>query len=113
MYYIEETDNELVKYEVKFDTERLINLREKIVDNLSVIKHEDNETDGVPFSSFFIDNDVRNYKATRTGKWKEYFEEDRPIYRIKYDIYQHPKLADYIDMILEGNINDYRFFYYR
>lgn len=105
MYYIEETDNELVKYEVKLDTERLKKLRKKIVDNLSVIKHKDYETDGVPFPSFFTDNDVRNYKATKTGEWKEYFEENRPIYRIKYDIYQHPKLADYIDMILEGNIN--------
>ena len=104
MYYIEEIDNEVIKYEVKLDTEQLKYLRKEIVDNLSVIKHKDYETDGVPFSSFFTDNDVRNYEATRTGKYKEYFEEDRPIYRLKYDIYQHPKLANYIDMILEGNI---------
>lgn len=104
MFYIKETNNEVIKYEVKLDIEKLKYLRKEIVDNLSVIKHKDYEADGVPFPYFFTNNDVRNYEATRTGKYKEYFEEDRPIYRIKYDLYHHPKLANYIDMVLDGNI---------
>ena len=31
MYYIEETDDELIKYEVEINEENLIELREKII----------------------------------------------------------------------------------
>ena len=32
MYYIEETDTEVIEYEVEIDKKRLINLKEKIID---------------------------------------------------------------------------------
>ena len=39
MYYIEETDDELIKYEVEINEENLIELREKIINNCSNIIH--------------------------------------------------------------------------
>ena len=104
MYYYEETDNEIIKYEVKIDREKLLNLRYNIVNKCSKIKHYCYETDNLPELYFFEDNDIRNYISRKTGEKKEYFEEERDVYEITYDEYQHPKLADYIDKLLQGNL---------
>ena len=40
MYYIEETDTEVIEYEVEIDKEKLLKLREKIIDECSAIEHK-------------------------------------------------------------------------
>ena len=104
MVYYEETENEVIKYEVKIDREKLSILRHNIVNKCSKIKHYCYETDNLPELYFFEDNDIRNYISRKTGEKKEYFEEERDVYEITYDEYQHPKLADYIDKLLQGNL---------
>ena len=44
MYYIEEKDNELIKYEVEIDKENLLELRGKIIDECSAIEHKKNKS---------------------------------------------------------------------
>ncbi len=68
MYYYEETDNEIIKYEVKINREKLLNLRYNIVNK---IKHYCYETDNLSELSFFENNDIRNYLSRKTGEKKE------------------------------------------
>ena len=103
MYYIKETDNELIKYEVELDTERLKNLKEEIIDNCSEISHHCYESDYELTHDYFQNHDIRNYHFTETGKKKDYFEEIRDIYKIEYDEYEHPLIVDYIDSLINGD----------
>ena len=81
MYYYEETDNEIIKYEVKIDREKLLNLRYNIVNKCSKIKHYCYETDNLPELYFFEDNDIRNYISRKTG---EIFSFTVQVYKIYY-----------------------------
>ncbi len=103
MYYIEETDNELIKYEVELDTEKLMKLRKEIVDQCSTIEHIKNQVEGLLEHSFFEGRDIRNYHERRIGR-KEYFDApDKDVYEIEYDLYIHTSLAHYIDKLLKGD----------
>ena len=104
MVYYEETENEVIKYEVKIHREKLSILRYNIVNKCSKIKHYCYETDNLPDFYLFENNDIRNYISRKTGEKKEYFEEERDVYEVTYDEYQHPKLANYIDKLLQGNL---------
>ena len=44
MYYIEETDTEVIKYEVEIDKDNLLKLKEKIIDECSAIEHKKNKS---------------------------------------------------------------------
>lgn len=103
MYYIEETDNELIKYEVELDTERLNSLKEEIIEKCSEIDHRCYESDYEPGYDFFETHHIENYHSTKTGKTKEYFVETRDIYKIEYDEYEHPLIVDYIDSLINGD----------
>lgn len=103
MYYIEETDNEVVKYEVKLDTDRLKSLKEEIIEKCSEIDHRCYESDYEPGYDFFETHHIENYHSTKTGKTKEYFEETRDIYKIEYDEYKSPLIVDYIDILINGD----------
>ena len=102
MFYIEETDNELVKYEVELDIEKLSSLKVEIIDNCSKISHHCYESDYRLTYNFFQNHDIRNYHFTEKRKKKDYFEELRNIYKIEYDEYEHPLIVGYIDSLLKG-----------
>ena len=103
MYYIEETDNALIKYEVELDTDRLKSLKEEIIENCSEISHHCYESDYELTHDYLQNHDIRNYHFTETGKKKDYFEETRDIYKIEYDEYDHPLIVEYIDILINGD----------
>lgn len=103
MYYIEETDNEVIKYEVTINSERLLALKEEIIENCSEISHHCYESDYELTHYYLQNHDIRDYHFTETGKKKDYFEETRDIYKIEYDEYDHPLIVDYIDILINGD----------
>ena len=70
MVYYEETENEVIKYEVKIDREKLSILRHNIVNKCSKIKHYCYETDNLPELYLFENNDIRNYISRKQEKRK-------------------------------------------
>ncbi len=99
MYYIEETDDELIKYEVEINEENLIELREKIINNCSNIIHHryqyESELDfNMPKGIYF-----KNYHSRKVEEPKDYFE----TYVIEYDEYIPTPLVNYIDYLLNGD----------
>lgn len=103
MYYIEETDNEVIKYEVTINSERLLALKEEKIENCSEISHHCYESDYELTHYYLQNHDIRDYHFTETGKKKDYFEETRDIYKIEYDEYDHPLIVDYIDILINGD----------
>lgn len=98
MIYFEETDNELIKYEVEINEENLIELREKIINNCSNIIHHryqyESELDfNMPKGIYF-----KNYHSRKIEEPKDYFE----TYVIEYDEYMPTPLVNYIDYLLNG-----------
>ena len=99
MFYIKETDNELIKYEVKLDTERLINLREKIVNNCSKIIHHKYQCESESDFNISEDINIKNYRSRKVEEPKDYFE----TYEIEYDEYMPTPLVEYIVKLLNGD----------
>ena len=103
MYYIEETDTEVIEYEVEIDKEKLLKLREKIIDECSAIEHKKiNQVEGLLEPSFFEGRDIRNYKERRIGRKEYFYAPDKDIYEIEYDEYHHTDIVRYIDYLLNG-----------
>ena len=100
MYYFKKNDDVIEKYQVHFEKEEVKKLQDEIINQCSIIKHEDYESDYIPkpLDKRFM----RNLKYTLIGK-KEYFEETRDIYSIQYDKYEPPYLVELIDRILKGD----------
>lgn len=105
MFYIEERDNEFIKYKVTLDVEKLTHLKSEIIENCSQISHKKYESDYEPYFIHQKRNgkDIRNYHSRKTLKKKEYFEETRDIYEIEYDEYKHSVLVEYINKLLLGD----------
>ena len=72
MFYIEETDEEYIKYIVKINEKELLSIRKEIIDNCSEIRHYKEKIDGDYDYSFFYKNDIRKFKSKKVGT-KEYF----------------------------------------
>lgn len=101
MFYYEESDNVLEKYQVFFDREEIEKLKLEIIDKCSFIIHKEYESD---YSPIISKNDIiKNFRSTNTGKQKEYFEETRDICAYSYDEYIPPYLVNLIDELLNGN----------
>lgn len=100
MIYFRRNGEVIEKYQVDFDKEEIEKLKEEIINNCSFIEHEEYDSD---YSPHFTDEIIRNYRSTRTGKVKEYFEETRGIYHYSYDIYKPPYLVKLINQLFDGN----------
>ncbi len=100
MLYFRKKDETIEKYQVTFDKEELIKIKNEIINNCSLIKHREYESDYPPSFSKKI---IRNYKSTPTGNKMEYFEEARDIYRYSYDEYNPPYLVELINQLLNDN----------
>lgn len=100
MFYFKQNDNVIEKYQVEFDKEELLNLKQKIIDDCSFIAHEEYETDDRPKLD---DKIIRNFKCVDTGKTQEYFYGTSKIYLYSYDVYIPPYLDTLIDELLNGD----------
>ena len=74
MYYFKENNNVIEKYKVIVDKEKLINIRNEIIENSTKYKHI---TEYVNKNDIKILDNIKNYKVS-------YIDND--IYRIDYDI---------------------------
>ena len=99
MYYIEEQELVVIKYEVKLDAERLINLREKIVNNCSKIIHHKYQCESESDFNIQESVNVKNYRSRKVEEPNDYFEP----YEIEYDEYMPTPLAENIDKLLNGD----------
>ena len=103
MFYIEETDDELVKYEVELDTERLSSLKSEIIENCSEKSHTRFKCEDKSDLWTLEDKDIRNYKEYWLGQIEYFGCPKTDMYKIEYDIYKHTKLVMYIDRLLQGD----------
>lgn len=103
MTYYQEEKEEVIKYDVTLNKEKLTRLRDEVINNCSKVVHREYESDIEP--DFFDVKRYRNYRAKKTGRVKEYYGEDKNIYELQYDEYIYPKLVNYIDMLLRGDFN--------
>ena len=102
MLYFRKNDDVIEKYQIDFDKEKIKKLKQEIINNCSLIKHIEYESDYTPILSNEI---VKNFTYTRTGKEREYFEETRDIYHYSYDKYEPPYLVALINQLLLLNDN--------
>ena len=100
MLYFRKNDDVIEKYQIDFDKEKIKKLKQEIINNCSLIKHIEYESDYTPILSNEI---VKNFTYTRTGKEREYFEETRDIYHYSYDRYEPPYLVELINQLLNDN----------
>lgn len=101
MFYIEEENDELIKYEIIFDKEKLRDLKFEILKNCGKIIHRSFNSDYGPGVNL---SHTKNYSCKEIGK-KEYFEETRELYHYEFDKYIDTKLITLIDRLLEGDVS--------
>ena len=104
MIYFDRKDNKITKYNITFDKEKLIELKEEIIDNCSKITNYNYIDTKKPSSSHNFS--LKNFKKVKIGiKDNEYYydNDDKVIYRYIYDKYEYPYLVEIIDGLLLGN----------
>jgi len=106
MYYIEQIDGELIKYEVELDEERLIELKKIIINECGRIEHK--SYDGTNGPSRFDYLHIKNYFEKRIGRTETNDDLTNPpqdIYHFDYDYYHDTELVSIIDKLLNGETN--------
>ena len=105
MYYYTKKEEQIEKYEITFDEEKVKKVQKEIIDNCSEIVHEKYENDYSPrfTSREYSKGLIKNFNSENIGT-KEYFEETRTMYLYTYDKYIPPKLVDLIDRLLEEDV---------
>lgn len=102
MYYIEQQNDELVKYEVELNERELKDLRYKIVNDCGEISHKSYDGTNYPNSCDYIH--IRNYKQKKIGRTepRDFFTSAEDIYHFEYDEYKDTKLVTLINRLLNG-----------
>lgn len=103
MIYINQEKDELVKYEVEIDIEKLKELKIEIINNCAEIKHRFYEDSKFPNYHDLLHIRNYNFEFIKT----EYFNNTRTlpqnIYKFEYDEYIDPILVTIIDKLLSGD----------
>ena len=100
MFYFRKNGEVIEKYQVHFDKDEIVKLKEKIINNCSFIQHRVYVSDYAPI---FTNEIIGNFTCTPTGRKKEYFEETRDLYQYSYDEYKPPYLVELINQFLNGD----------
>ena len=100
MFYFRKNGEVIEKYQVHFDKDEIVKLKEKIINNCSFIEYKVYVSDYAPI---FTNEIIRNFTCTPTGRKKEYFEETRDLYQYSYDEYKPPYLVELINQLLNGD----------
>lgn len=96
--------NEDTMFEVEFDSEQLIKVRDKIIDKMSVIDHYRTAS---PESPYYSPNNsaIKGRKDIQIRYYREWYEpwiDVWDLYCSSYDRYVIPYIAVLIDDVLEG-----------
>lgn len=106
MYYIEQENNDLVKYELQIDQKKLESLKKKIIEECGTITHK--SYDGTREPNHWDTNHIRNYLERKIGRTKTNDELTYPsedLYHYEYDEYKDTKLVSIINRLLDGDAN--------
>lgn len=103
MYYYNIENENIIKYEINIDKEKLEKLRREIIEKCSEIKHIEEVTNYTPNKYDY--EHIRNYseKFLRRVYKDDFYGTVYDEYSVKYDYYEHPVLIDYIDRLLIGD----------
>lgn len=106
MYYIEQEDDELVKYEVEIEEDKLKKLKGEIVKECGEIKHR--SYDGITGPIVFDYIHIKNYHEIKIGRTEsndDLFYPPEYIYHFEYDEYKDTKLVTIINRLMDGDTN--------
>ena len=104
MEYICINNETIEKYEVTYDTQKLLQLRKDIINNSSYITHEVKQTISNPIICQPYGKEYKGVSKRIIG-WKNVCGEDKPIYEYQYNVYKYPMLVFYIDDLMQGDIS--------
>ena len=106
MYYIEQKEDELVKYEVKINQEQLEKIKVEIINNCSEIKHIV-ERGTKPTNEIYDTLHIRKFtkKFLYTREYNDFYMPDEDIYEFDYYKYENTTLVNLIERLLAGNTN--------
>ena len=90
MYYFKYDDANILKYDVVYKKEELITLRNRVVNNCSVIVHRDVVSSEIPSG----DKKAKIKKVTSK-------KIDQDLYHFSYEEHYYPYLVTIIDMLLK------------
>lgn len=96
---IKQNGSVLEKYEVVFNREKLIELKEEINRKFCKVSHFSYTSSLLPMRD---PKTMKNFKYNKIG-WREYDCATEMEYEISYDKFEMPKLSAYIDKLLDGN----------
>ena len=100
MYYYCIENEDVIKYKVTLDKEKLKELRNEIIVKCSEISHIHEETVGLP--NYNDHEHTRNYKKKFLRKVDkgDFYGTTVDVYLVDYDYYEHPLLANHIRYLL-------------
>ena len=96
---IKQNGSVLEKYEVVFNREKLIELKEEINRKFCKVSHFSYTSSLIPM---YNPKTMKNFKYKKIG-WREYDCATEMEYEISYDELEMPILSNYIDELLNGN----------
>lgn len=103
MYYYRIENEDIIKYEVNLNEEKLKLIRSEVIENCSKRIHKHYKTTNRPnqYNTDFIRN--YNEKYVRTIEYNDIYSQPKDEYEVQYDYLQHHVLVNYIDELLKGN----------
>lgn len=103
MYYIKQTEDAFIKYEVSFDEQELRALKHKIVYACGEIKHFSYESARCKhnLSSYYLKNFSEDF--VRVQEYNDFYSSPEDIYRYTYDLYNDTPLSRLIEQLLRGD----------
>lgn len=101
MIYYKKGSNFVTKYDVVYDKEKLIELRDEIINKCSLVTIENEKTHNIENNNFeFYERRNVNKKLVEI-KDKDYY--DQKIYSITYEKYLYPSIVIYINQIIQND----------
>lgn len=100
MYYIKQDNEDLVKYNVKLEKEKLEELKQEVIQNCAEIVHQ--SYDGLEIGISFDTDHIKNFSKKKVNT-KEYPDGTVvDIYHFEYDEYKDSELVALIQDLLLG-----------
>lgn len=106
MYYIEQQNDELIKYEVVIDKKKLEKIEYEVIGNCGEIKHYCYKSDRCKHDHYDYYH-IRNYHETfiKRRDLNDFYGTIVEIYEYEYDEYSDTTLVTLIDRLLRGDMS--------
>lgn len=105
MNYYRNEGNNIFKFIVSYDENKIKQLREEIIENCGTVNHKEYITIYLPYLK---ENErIRNLKKTfvETKPNHDLYAGDDDVYKIEYDEVVFPRIIELIDFFLNGHID--------